>query len=49
MERGVGEQLTYDPHRLDGMSVYREAERDLSTGDRVQFTAPYRDEHIANR
>ena len=45
----LSRQLTYDPHRLHGVSVYREAERDFSTGDRVQFTAPYRDEHIANR
>ena len=47
--RENGQQLTYDPHRLHGVSVYREAERDFSTGDRVQFTAPYRDERIANR
>ena len=47
--RADGEQLTYDPHRLHGVSVYRQTERDFSTGDRVQFTAPYRDEHIANR
>jgi ATP-dependent exoDNAse (exonuclease V) alpha subunit len=31
------------------VSVYREAERDFSSGDRVQFTAPYREEHVANR
>ena len=31
------------------MSVYREAEREFSPGDRVQFTAPYPGEHIANR
>ena len=31
------------------MSVYREAGREFSVGDRVQFTAPYRDERIANR
>jgi len=49
VERENGQQLTYDPHRLHGVSVYREAERHLSAGDRVQFTAPYRDEHIANR
>jgi ATP-dependent exoDNAse (exonuclease V) alpha subunit len=49
VERENGEQLTYDPHRLHGVSVYREAERTFSAGDRVQFTAPYRDEHIANR
>jgi ATP-dependent exoDNAse (exonuclease V) alpha subunit len=49
VERENGQRLTYDPHRLHGVSVYREAERDFSAGDRVQFTAPYRDEHIANR
>ncbi len=49
VERENGQELTYDPHRLHGVSVYRQAERDLSAGDRVQFTAPHRDEHIANR
>jgi len=49
VERENGQQLTYGPHRLHGVSVYREAERDFSAGDRVQFTAPYRNEHIANR
>jgi ATP-dependent exoDNAse (exonuclease V) alpha subunit len=29
--------------------VYREAERALAKGDRVQFTAPDRQRHIANR
>jgi conjugative relaxase-like TrwC/TraI family protein len=49
VERDNCEHLTYDPRRLHGVSVYREAERDFSNGDRVQFTAPYREEHIANR
>lgn len=49
VERESGQQLTYDPHRLHGVSVYRKAERDFAAGDRVQFTAPYREEHIANR
>jgi ATP-dependent exoDNAse (exonuclease V) alpha subunit len=49
VERASGQRLTYDPRRLHGVSVYREAERDFSTGDRVQFTAPYRDQHVANR
>ena len=31
---------TYDPRRLSGVSVHREAEREFSQGDRVQFTAP---------
>jgi hypothetical protein len=38
-----------DPRRLQGVSVYREGERSLSAGERVQFTAPYRAERIANR
>ncbi len=49
VERENGQQLTYDPHRLHGVSVYPGSERTFSQGDRVQFTAPYRDEHIANR
>jgi len=49
VRHGDGEQITYDPRRLQGVNVYREAEREFATGDRVQFTAPYQDEHIANR
>ncbi len=49
VERANGQHLTYDPHRLHGVSVYRDAERHFSTCERVQFTAPYRDERIANR
>ena len=32
-----------------GVSVHREAEREFSNGDRVQFTAPSRELHVANR
>jgi len=49
VQRSDGEQITYDPRRLQGVNIYREAEREFSAGDRVQFTAPYKDEHIANR
>jgi ATP-dependent exoDNAse (exonuclease V) alpha subunit len=49
VERETGQKLTYDPHRLHGVSVYQEVERDFAAGDRVQFTAPYREERIANR
>ena len=49
VERGDGKQITYDPRRLQGVNIYREAEREFSAGDRVQFTSPYKDEHIANR
>jgi ATP-dependent exoDNAse (exonuclease V) alpha subunit len=34
---------------LQGVSVYKEVQREFSEGDRVQFTAPYKPERIANR
>jgi conjugative relaxase-like TrwC/TraI family protein len=49
VKRDNGEQVTYDPRRLQGVTVYRETERAFSTGDRVQFTAPYKEQHVANR
>ena len=49
IERENGEHQTYDPRRLAGVAVYHENERAFSEGDRVQFTAPSRDLHVANR
>jgi hypothetical protein len=49
IERENGTQQTYDPRRLSGVAVYREVQREFSQGDRVQFTAPSRDLHVANR
>ena len=49
VERATGEQVTYDPRRLHGVTVYREGARSVAAGDRVQFTAPDRDIHVANR
>jgi ATP-dependent exoDNAse (exonuclease V) alpha subunit len=47
--RKYGVHVTYDPRRLQGVTVYREGERAFSIGDRVQFTAPDRQRQIANR
>ncbi len=44
-----GERVSYDPRRLQGVTLYRETERSLAQGDRIQFTAPNREQHIANR
>ena len=44
-----GERVSYDPRRLHGVTLYRETERNFAEGDRVQFTAPNRERHIANR
>ena len=49
VKRENGEQVTYDPRRLQGVTLYRETERAFSQGDRVQFTAPNREQHVANR
>jgi conjugative relaxase-like TrwC/TraI family protein len=44
-----GSELTYDPRRQQGVSVYREEPRSFSVGDRIQFTAPANDLKVANR
>ena len=44
-----GEHVSYDPRRLQGVTLYRETERSVAQGDRIQFTAPNREQHIANR
>lgn len=49
VQRSDGEQVTYDPSRLRGISAYREIEREFAVGDRVQLTAPNRDLGVANR
>ena len=49
VEKSGGDEVTYDPRRLHGTNVYKEEERDFSEGDRVQFTAPYTDQRVANR
>jgi conjugative relaxase-like TrwC/TraI family protein len=49
VEKANQELATYDPRRLTGVSVYQEIERELSVGDRVQFTAPDKSLGVANR
>jgi ATP-dependent exoDNAse (exonuclease V) alpha subunit len=49
VEKSSGEQATYDPRRLTGVSVYREIDREFSVGDRIQFTAPDKALGVANR
>ena len=42
-------RVTYDPRRLQGVSLYRETERAFAAGDRVQMTAPDRKRDVPNR
>ena len=47
--RADGSEVTYDPRRQQGVSLYRDQERTFSMGDRIQFTAPANDLKVANR
>lgn len=49
IKRHGNEELSYDPRRLQGVTVYRDAERTFAQGDRVQMTAPYHEQKLANR
>jgi conjugative relaxase-like TrwC/TraI family protein len=44
-----GADVTYNPARLRGIDAYTEMERRFSAGDRIQFTAPQQELHVANR
>ena len=44
-----GAEITYDPRRQQGVSVFRKEMRGFSEGDRVQFTAPDNHLKVANR
>jgi hypothetical protein len=43
-----GREITYNPERLSGVSVYREAEREFAAGDRIQFRAPFAEANVRN-
>ena len=43
-----GRMLTYDPTRLSGVSVYKEAQRSFAEGDRIQFRSPFSEKQIVN-
>lgn len=49
VKRKNDERVSYDPRRLQGVALYREAARTFSKGGRLQFTAPNREQRIANR
>lgn len=49
VQKESGEQLSYDPRRLSGVSVYRKALHEFAVGDRIQFTAPDKSLGVANR
>ncbi len=44
-----GRSIAYNPRRLQGVTLYAEADRMFAQGDRVQLTAPDRARNVANR
>ena len=49
VKRYGGEEVSYDPRRLQGVTVYRDHERKFAQGDRIQMTAPSHGMKLANR
>jgi ATP-dependent exoDNAse (exonuclease V) alpha subunit len=49
VQKPNGEQVSYEPSRLRGISAYREIEREFAIGDRLQFTAQNKELGVANR
>jgi ATP-dependent exoDNAse (exonuclease V) alpha subunit len=49
VERPNGVRVSYDPRRLQGVTVYREGWRNFAEGERIQITAPYHEQKLANR
>jgi conjugative relaxase-like TrwC/TraI family protein len=49
VQRKNGQEITYDPRRLQGVNVYKREERQFAVGDRVQFTAPFKRQRVPNR
>jgi conjugative relaxase-like TrwC/TraI family protein len=49
VKKSDGLNVTYDPSRLRGVSIYEPEIRGFAEGDRVQFTAPWREKTISNR
>lgn len=43
-----GREITYNPERLSGVSVYKEAKRSFAEGDRIQFRAPFAEAKVKN-
>lgn len=49
VQRKNGQEIAYDPKRLQGVNVYKHEERHFAVGDKVQFTAPFKKLGIPNR
>ena len=49
VQRPTGARVTYDPCRIQGVTLYRTGVRPFARGDRIRVTAPDRLRRVANR
>jgi conjugative relaxase-like TrwC/TraI family protein len=49
VKKSNGKMVSYDPVRLKGVTIYEPELRSFAQGDRVQFTAPWREKAISTR
>jgi ATP-dependent exoDNAse (exonuclease V) alpha subunit len=49
VKRVDAQLISYNPAQLRGVSIYEPEMRSLAVGDRIQFTAPSREQAVSNR
>ena len=49
VQKADGSTVTYDPSRIKGVAIYSPELRAFAEGERVQFTAPWKEKSISNR
>jgi conjugative relaxase-like TrwC/TraI family protein len=49
VKKADGNFVTYDPSRVKGVTLYEPELRAFAEGDRIQFTAPWKEKAVSNR
>jgi ATP-dependent exoDNAse (exonuclease V) alpha subunit len=49
VKKADGNFVTYDPSRVKGVTLYEPELRAFAKGDRIQFTAPWKERAVSNR
>lgn len=49
VKKANGANVTYDPARVKGVAIYEPEKRVFAEGDRIQFTAPWKEKAVSGR
>jgi len=49
VKKANGANVTYDPARVKGVAIYEPEMRAFAVGDRIQFTAPWKEKAVSGR